>query len=160
MNNIYYYTATLHKEDVGYSIWIDDLPGCTSQGDNLHEAVANIKEALGLYYEDYKSRQEVLPTPSAPETIKLEENETAMLIEFDARYLKFSIAFICLTISFFISIYPSKQSTILFSRSTIFAIVSLTLFSLQLHYLPRFALALMIKKRHFFIFPFVRSLFD
>lgn len=84
MNNIYYYTATLHKEDVGYSVWIDDLPGCVSQGDNLHEAVANIKEALGLYYEDYKSRQETLPTPSEPETIKLEENETAMLIEFDA----------------------------------------------------------------------------
>ena len=89
MNTIYYYTATLHKEDVGYSIWIDDIPGCISQGDSLGEAITNIKEALGLYYEDSKIRKENLPEPSAPETIKLEENETAMLIEFDAmEYLK------------------------------------------------------------------------
>ena len=84
MNNIYYFTAVLHKEDVGYSIWIDELSGCNSQGDLLSEAITNIKDAIGLFYEDYKSRNESFPVPNAPENIKLEENETAVLIEFDA----------------------------------------------------------------------------
>ena len=84
MNNIYYYPATLHKEEIGYSVWIDDIPGCISQGDSLQEAVVNIKEALGLYYEDYKSRNESLPVPSAPEKIKHEQDESVMLIEFNA----------------------------------------------------------------------------
>lgn len=84
MNNIYYFTAVLHKEDVGYSIWIDELSGCNSQGDSLSEAITNIKDAIGLFYEDYKNRSEPFPVPNAPENIKLEENETAVLIEFDA----------------------------------------------------------------------------
>ena len=84
MNNIYYFTAVLHKEDIGYSVWINELSGCNSQGDSLAEAVANIKDAIGLFYEDYKSRNEPFPMPSAPETAELEENETAVLIEFDA----------------------------------------------------------------------------
>lgn len=89
MNIIYYYAAIFHKEDIGYSVWINDIPGCTSQGDSLHEAVINIKDALGLYYEDYKSRNETLPAPSELNDIELEENETAVLIEFDVlEYLK------------------------------------------------------------------------
>lgn len=84
MNNIYYFTAVLHKEDIGYSVWIDELSGCNSQGDSLAEAVANIKDAIGLFYEDLKSRGEPFPTPSEPEKVKLEKNESAVLIEFDA----------------------------------------------------------------------------
>lgn len=83
MNNIYYFTAVLHKENIGYSVWIDELSGCNSQGDSLAEAITNIKDAIGLFYEEYKSRNEPFPTPSAPEKVTLEENETAVLIEFD-----------------------------------------------------------------------------
>lgn len=47
------YDAVFEKEsDGGYSVWIPDLPGCTSQGDSLEEALENIKEAAGLYLED------------------------------------------------------------------------------------------------------------
>lgn len=47
------YDAIFEKEeDGGYSVWIPDLPGCTSQGDNLEEAMENIKEAMELYLED------------------------------------------------------------------------------------------------------------
>ena len=46
------YDAIFEKEeDGGYSVWVPDLPGCTSQGDNLEEAMVNIKEAIGLYLE-------------------------------------------------------------------------------------------------------------
>lgn len=84
-----YYAATLHKEDIGYSVWVDDIPGCVSQGDNLNEAIENIKEAMGLYYEDSRQRKEEMPAPTAPEKIKLEENETVAMIEFDPiEYMK------------------------------------------------------------------------
>ncbi len=47
------YDAIFEKEeDGGYSVWVPDLPGCTSQGDNLEEAMVNIKEAIELYLED------------------------------------------------------------------------------------------------------------
>ncbi len=47
------YDAVFEKEeDGGYSVWIPDLPGCTSQGNSLEEAMENIKEATALYLED------------------------------------------------------------------------------------------------------------
>lgn len=47
------YDAVFEKEaDGGYSVWIPDLPGCASQGDNLEQAIENIKEAAGLYLEE------------------------------------------------------------------------------------------------------------
>lgn len=47
------YDAVFEKEeDGGYSVWVPDLPGCCSQGDTLHQAIDNIKEAIELYLED------------------------------------------------------------------------------------------------------------
>ena len=47
------YDAVFEKEeDGGYSVWVPDLPGCASQGNNLEEAIGNIKEAMELYLED------------------------------------------------------------------------------------------------------------
>ena len=84
-----YYAATLHKETDGYSIWIDDIPGCVSQGDSLNEAIENIKEAIGLYYEECKQNNESLPVPSAPETIHRDNGETVAVVEFDpVEYMK------------------------------------------------------------------------
>lgn len=36
----------------GYSVWVPDLPGCASQGNNFEEAKKNIVEAIELYLED------------------------------------------------------------------------------------------------------------
>ncbi len=84
MNNIYFFTAVLHKEAVGYSVWVEELPGCVSQGDSLAESLANIKDAIGLYYEDYQSRRQPLPDLAEPANIRLAAGETAVMIEFDA----------------------------------------------------------------------------
>lgn len=47
------YNAIFERErDGGYSVWVPSLPGCCSQGDTFEEALANIKEAIGLYLED------------------------------------------------------------------------------------------------------------
>lgn len=41
----------LRPEADGYSASIPALPGCHSQGDTLDEALANIREAAGLWLE-------------------------------------------------------------------------------------------------------------
>jgi predicted RNase H-like HicB family nuclease len=40
------------KNEGGFSVWVPDLPGCTSQADTLEQALNNIKEAIELYIED------------------------------------------------------------------------------------------------------------
>ena len=46
------YNVIFQKEvEGGYSVWVPDLPGCASQGDNLEKAINNAKEAIQLYLE-------------------------------------------------------------------------------------------------------------
>lgn len=52
------YDAVLEKEeDGGYSVWVPDLPGCATQGNNLEQAIENAKEAIELYLEDADQEQ-------------------------------------------------------------------------------------------------------
>jgi len=37
------------EDDGGFSVWVPNLPGCCSQGDNFEEAFKNIREAIDLY---------------------------------------------------------------------------------------------------------------
>ena len=85
-----YYPAIMHpEEDGGYSVWLHDIKGCCSQGDTLSEAVENIKDALGLYYEDAAEGNSTLPAPSAPNGVELEPGEFLAVIEFSpSDYLK------------------------------------------------------------------------
>ncbi len=85
-----YYPAIMHpEEDGGYSVWLHDISGCSSQGETLSEAVENIKDALGLFYEDAVEGNTVLPTPSIPSSVELEPGEFVAVIEFSPNeYLK------------------------------------------------------------------------
>ena len=85
-----YYPAIMHpEEDGGYSVWLYDIKGCCSQGDTLSEAVENIKDALGLYYEDAAEGNSTLPAPTTPNGVELEPGEFLAVIEFSpSDYLK------------------------------------------------------------------------
>ncbi len=65
-------TVILEPEaDGGYSVICPALPGCVSQGDDLDEALANIKEAIEMFV-DYRS-ESGLPMPiETPEIIARE----------------------------------------------------------------------------------------
>lgn len=39
------------SEEGGYTVYVPSLTGCISEGDTREEALANIKEAIGLYLE-------------------------------------------------------------------------------------------------------------
>lgn len=47
--------------DYAIGVWFPDLPGCTSAGDDLDEALRNAPEALELYLEDYLTEGRPLP---------------------------------------------------------------------------------------------------
>jgi predicted RNase H-like HicB family nuclease len=39
------------SEEGGFTVYVPSLPGCVSEGETRQEALANIKEAIGLYLE-------------------------------------------------------------------------------------------------------------
>lgn len=77
------YPAVFQKEDVGYSVWVPDIQGCVSQGDNFEEAVNYITEAIGLCLEMSLERGEKMPEPSYPENIKTEQGQFVSVVIFD-----------------------------------------------------------------------------
>ncbi len=52
----------LHKENEGgYTVTVPSLPGCITNGENIDEALTMAKEAVSLYIEELRSRNEEIP---------------------------------------------------------------------------------------------------
>ncbi|WLA87039.1 MULTISPECIES: type II toxin-antitoxin system HicB family antitoxin [Bradyrhizobium] len=49
--------------DYAVGVWFPDLPGCTSGGDDIDEALRNAPEALKLYAEGLRDDGQELPRP-------------------------------------------------------------------------------------------------
>jgi predicted RNase H-like HicB family nuclease len=49
--------------DHAVGVWYPDLPGCTSAGDDIDEALRNAPEALELYAESLGGDGKALPRP-------------------------------------------------------------------------------------------------
>jgi predicted RNase H-like HicB family nuclease len=49
--------------DHAIGVWFPDLPGCTSAGDDVDEALRNAPEALELYAESLQEDGKSLPPP-------------------------------------------------------------------------------------------------
>lgn len=47
--------------DFAVGVWFPDLPGCTSAGDDIDEALRNAPEALALYAESFEEDGKSLP---------------------------------------------------------------------------------------------------
>jgi predicted RNase H-like HicB family nuclease len=39
------------SEEGGYTVFVPALPGCLSEGDDMEDAIRNIREAIELYLE-------------------------------------------------------------------------------------------------------------
>lgn len=81
MSYKFFYPAIFEPEDVGYSVYVPDIPGCVTQGDSMEEALAMVQEAIGLMLEDKKVSE--YPKASAPQNIALEGKQFVMMVEFD-----------------------------------------------------------------------------
>jgi predicted RNase H-like HicB family nuclease len=53
-------------------VWFPDLPGCTSGGDDIDEALRNAPEALELYAENLETNGKPLPRPRTPTELKID----------------------------------------------------------------------------------------
>ena len=55
------YMLVLAPEADGYHVSCPVLPGCHTQGDTVEEAIANAREAVGLYLQSLAAHNEPLP---------------------------------------------------------------------------------------------------
>ena len=67
------FTVVLEKEEIGgYSVSVPVLRGCLSQGETREEALANIREAIGLYLEVLREDGDPIPTEEGREFVEIE----------------------------------------------------------------------------------------
>lgn len=78
--------------DYAVGVWFPDLPGCTSAGDDIDEALRNAPEALELYADSFEADGQPLPRPrtlselkSDPEVADDIKNYMVAVIELPAR---------------------------------------------------------------------------
>jgi predicted RNase H-like HicB family nuclease len=56
------YRIALKKEpEGGYTVTVPALPGCITYGENVDEAISMAEEAIELYIEELKARNEKIP---------------------------------------------------------------------------------------------------
>lgn len=77
----YSYIAAVSFDDDGISVNFPDLNGCFTCAETETEIFQMAKEVLGLHLWSMEREGELIPEPSNIKNIKLEENETAMLVE-------------------------------------------------------------------------------
>lgn len=68
-------------EEGGYTVTFPDLPGCITEGNDMTESFAMAKEALELFLWNMEDDNDVIPTPSNPESITIEQGCILTLIE-------------------------------------------------------------------------------
>ncbi len=77
----YIYPAVFSYGDDGISVRFPDLPGCFTCANNDREALVMAKEAMALHISGLEEGGQELPQPSPIASLKLEKNETTVLIE-------------------------------------------------------------------------------
>ena len=81
-----YYPAVFHPEEVGYSVFVPDIEGCSTQGDTVDEAVEMAKDAIGLMLEGLSE----YPQASIPSAQTLAEGEFVVMIPFYRPFYRLS----------------------------------------------------------------------
>lgn len=54
------------EEEGGFTVRVPALPGCTTEGDTLEEAISNAREAIVGWIEAAKKHGEAIPEETAP----------------------------------------------------------------------------------------------
>lgn len=58
MTEVFYKAIIEPQEEGGFTAYIPKLPGCVSEGETYDETIKNIREALQLYLETMKERNQ------------------------------------------------------------------------------------------------------
>jgi predicted RNase H-like HicB family nuclease len=75
------YAVVIDGEPGAFGLWVPDMPGCTSMGETVDEALQSAQEALRMWAEDAASDGETLPAPRSFVEIAKEPEVAAALKE-------------------------------------------------------------------------------
>ena len=75
------YVAIVDGFPGAYGVIVPDLPGCTSGGPTIDEALRNAVEAVTLWVEDAHADGETIPKPLPAEKLRRDPNVAAALAE-------------------------------------------------------------------------------
>jgi predicted RNase H-like HicB family nuclease len=64
------YIVVVDGKPGAFGMWVPDMPGCTSMGDDLEDLLINAQEALQLWAQDAIESGEKLPKPRTMEQIR------------------------------------------------------------------------------------------
>ena len=64
------YVALIDGETGAFGVVVPDLPGCTSAGDTVEDALRYAAEAVRLWRDDARADGEVIPEPRAIEDLR------------------------------------------------------------------------------------------
>lgn len=78
----YFYPVVLEPEKVGYSVFVPDINGCATQGENMEDVFDMVQDAIGLMLEDVAEKD--FPVPSNPKDIKLKGKQFVIMVPFDS----------------------------------------------------------------------------
>ena len=82
MKDKYIYPACFDpSSNSGYSVTFPDLPGCFTEGSTLDEAYRMAQDALKLHLYCLEKEGEVLPSPTSPNAIKVENGGFVSLVD-------------------------------------------------------------------------------
>lgn len=81
MSHRFFYPAIFDPEDMGFSVYIPDIPGCMTQGDAMEEAMHMAQDAIELILEDKSPDQ--YPKPSTPEELEITDRQFVKIIKFN-----------------------------------------------------------------------------
>ncbi len=70
------YKIALQRSEEGYSVSVPGLPGCWSEGATEGEALANIREAIGLHLGGMLRDGDEIPTDVTPVVTAVEAEPT------------------------------------------------------------------------------------
>ncbi len=81
MKDTYIFPAVFEQTESGIAIEFPDLPGCLPCAETAEAAVKNAKEAMMLHLYGMEEDGEDIPEPTQFTQIKLDANQTIMLVE-------------------------------------------------------------------------------
>jgi predicted RNase H-like HicB family nuclease len=75
------YVAIVDGAPGAYGVVVPDLPGCTSGGETIDQALRNAVEAVTLWVEDARADREKIPKPRPAEKLRNDPDVIAALAE-------------------------------------------------------------------------------
>jgi antitoxin HicB len=80
---VYVFPAIFTPCETGYAIRFPDLPGTNSQGKDMADAIYMARDALASWLDYLLDEKEIIPNPSEPNIIILENNQFITMIDVD-----------------------------------------------------------------------------